>query len=195
MNLIIPWLLAILPLTISPGPANTMYAASGATFGYKRTLPLWFGINLICIIQTLVIGIGLGEVIFRYPALLLSFKYSGCCFMLYLSYKFFRSSKFEKTEIQALSFFDGVLLESLNFKFLMIPTVMFTQFLSPNNSKWTQILLMTAGLNFVNMAGHWVWIIGGDILTRKLESNRTIQIQGYFFGALLVGVAIWVALS
>jgi threonine/homoserine/homoserine lactone efflux protein len=63
MKLIIPWLLAILPLTISPGPANTMYAASGATFGYKRRLPLWFGINLVCIIQTLVIGVGLLEFI------------------------------------------------------------------------------------------------------------------------------------
>ena len=187
--------MAMLPLTISPGPANTMYAASGAAFGWRKTIPLWLGINCVCIIQTLAIGIGLGEVLFRYPAISDLFKYAGIAFMLYLAYRFVRSTGIKEGEAEPLNFKDGAILEFLNFKFLMIPTVMYTQFLDPESSKWLQVLILGLGLNLLNMSGHWVWIIAGNSLTKVFQSNRTMKIQGYIFGSMLLVVAIWIGLS
>lgn len=160
-----------------------------------QTVPLMLGINLICIIQTLLIGAGMGELLFRYPALMSVFKYAGCAFMLYLAYKFFRSSKVEKDQVNPPTFWDGCVLEFLNFKFLTIPMVMFSQFLSPEYSKWGQVLVMTVALNGLNMAGHCVWIAGGDAITRVFSSERAAKIQGYIFGSILVGVALWMALK
>ncbi len=41
--------ITILPIVISPGPANILYAASGSTFGIKRTIPFWLATNLTSI--------------------------------------------------------------------------------------------------------------------------------------------------
>jgi threonine/homoserine/homoserine lactone efflux protein len=194
-EIFVAWFLTVFPLTFSPGPANTMFAASGASFGFIQTIPLMLGINLICLIQTLIIGTGMGELVFRYPSLMSIFKYLGCLFMLYLAYKFFRSSKVEKKHVKAPTFWDGCVLEFLNFKFLTIPMVMFSQFLSPNYSKMGQVLIMTVALNGLNMAGNCVWIAGGDAITRVFSTDRAAKIQGYVFGVILVCVAIWMALK
>jgi len=50
----------IIPLAFSPGPGNMFFAASGAKFGFKKTLSANFGYHLATIIVTLLIGLGFG---------------------------------------------------------------------------------------------------------------------------------------
>lgn len=195
MSVIIPLILATLPLTISPGPANTMYAASGAQFGIRKTLPLWAGINLICIIQTLAVGFGVGELLFRFPSLEIIFKILASGYMIYLAFKFFKAAKVDKVKVKAPSFKDGVILELLNFKFMMVPMVIFSQFLDPDSVRWVQILTFTLILNSTNMTGHFVWISLGEILTKKVNTPTGMKLQSYFFGSLLIAVAVWMFLN
>ncbi len=191
---IVSWFLTIIPLTISPGPANTMFAATGARFGLKNTLPLWFGINLVCVVISLLVGFGIGEFLFDYPIIQLVLKYLASAFMVYLAVKFFKSSKFDKREAKAPGFIDGIILQLFNFKFLFIPVIMFSQFLNPEKVIWVQVLFLTLALTIVNMAGHMVWITAGDLITRKFNSERAYKAQSYFFGILLVLVAVWMVL-
>ena len=72
------------------GPANILLAASGATVGFRKTMPLLLGINVMCLIQSLSIGAGLGELLYVYPGLNIILKYAGAIFMLYLAFKLFR---------------------------------------------------------------------------------------------------------
>lgn len=195
IDIIISWFLTIIPLTISPGPANTMYAATGARFGLKKTLPLWMGINSICVLVTLLIGFGIGEFLFNYPTIQVILKYLASAFMVYLAVKFFNSSKLEQGETKAPGFIDGVVLQLFNFKFLFIPVIMFSQFLNPDKVIWVQVLFLTLTLSIVNMICHIVWITAGDIITKKFNSERAYKIQGYFFGFLLILVAVWMVLK
>jgi threonine/homoserine/homoserine lactone efflux protein len=43
MNEVLPFILAVLGLLATPGPTNTLMAASGAQQGFRRSLPLLFG--------------------------------------------------------------------------------------------------------------------------------------------------------
>ena len=38
MALFVTWVLAIVPLTVTPGQANVTFAASGAVFGWRKTI-------------------------------------------------------------------------------------------------------------------------------------------------------------
>ena len=107
---VITWLLALVPLAISPGPANILFAASGNSFGIKSTLPFWLGTNLICIVQTLAIGLSLGFIINKYPGTVELLKYLGVIFLLYLALHFFRASVTEHNIIKPLKFLDGIIV-------------------------------------------------------------------------------------
>ena len=81
-DLAITWIMALAPLSISPGPANVLFAASGTSFGTKATIPFWLGTNLVCVIQSFAIGLGLGFLITNYPYMVELIKFAGIIFLL-----------------------------------------------------------------------------------------------------------------
>ena len=52
MSLFIIWLGVMFPLVFSPGPANIVFAASGAKVGIKRSIPLIAGVDSVFIIKS-----------------------------------------------------------------------------------------------------------------------------------------------
>ena len=47
--------------SVTPGPNNVMLTASGATFGYRRSVPHMLGICLVVGVMVLLIVAGLGK--------------------------------------------------------------------------------------------------------------------------------------
>lgn len=74
-------------MSVTPGPNNMMLLASGAQFGYRKTLPHIFGILIgIALLLTLVL-LGLGLIFDRYPALYDLLKVVGTLYLLWLAWK------------------------------------------------------------------------------------------------------------
>jgi threonine/homoserine/homoserine lactone efflux protein len=191
----IQWLLIFGPLAISPGPANVLFAASGSSFGVRGSIPFWLGTNITCVFQSLVIGFGLGYVISKYPPIIELLKYIGVSVLLYLAYRFFRLSISEAEAIKPLSFREGVVVEIFNAKYLLIPTIMFTQFYSPISDGAQQVLFLTSMLAALTMASNLVWVFGGKVLTAFVMSNNVKKTQGKVFGVMLCTTAIWLAIG
>ncbi len=184
----------LLPLSFSPGPANTLFASSGAAVGFRRTVPLLLGTNLVCILQSLTIGAGMGALLLRYPALQNGFKYAGCAYMLYLAYKFFCASASVAEALEAPDFLDGCILEFFNFKFLMIPMLMFSQFAGQQEGRWQTILVLAFALGVLTLASNNIWILGGAAIRQLLGSETAVKTQGRVYGSMLFGVAVWMGL-
>ncbi|MEG3002849.1 MAG: hypothetical protein RR855_20105, partial [Comamonas sp.] len=62
LTTVLPLAMFAIVSSITPGPNNVMLTASGATFGYRRTLPHMLGISLGGAAMLLLIGAGLGTV-------------------------------------------------------------------------------------------------------------------------------------
>ena len=75
----------------SPGPNIIMLIASGARFGFRRTLPHVFGIATGVSITAGVTGLGLGALILRYPAVSFTLKLLAAVWIFYLGYRLYRS--------------------------------------------------------------------------------------------------------
>jgi len=191
----IQWVLIFGPLAISPGPANILFAASGSSFGVKRSIPFFLGTNITCVFQSLAIGFGLGYIVASYPATMEIAKYSGVIFLLYLALKFFRLSVGKIESIEPLNFRQGVIVELLNVKYLMIPTIMFTQFYSPEKDGMTQVILLTISLALLTMASNLVWIFSGKALTSYTADSSVPKLQGTVFGLMLCVTALWLAIE
>jgi DNA-binding transcriptional MocR family regulator len=70
-------------MSITPGPNNVLLAASGASFGFRRTLPHILGIGCGFSVQLLAVCAGLSALFARWPALQGALAWAGgpptCC--------------------------------------------------------------------------------------------------------------------
>ena len=71
----------------TPGPNNMMLAASGATFGWRRSVPHAMGVALGFPLMLFLIALGLGEVFQRSAALRLALSWVGFAVMLWLAWR------------------------------------------------------------------------------------------------------------
>ena len=109
--------------TFSPGPNNILLLSSTSRFGFRKCLPLIFGIwgGLVAIM--LLCGFccaWLGELV---PQIVPIAKYVGAAYILYLAYRtFMRSPGSSDTDkaSKPLTCVNGFLLQFLNVKILML---------------------------------------------------------------------------
>ena len=84
-------LLALFALCVgtlfTPGPNNAMLAASGATFGFRRTLPHMLGVAVGFPAMLLIVGLALGG-LFQTSALLREgLRWGGVALLLWIAFK------------------------------------------------------------------------------------------------------------
>lgn len=76
-----------LSLVWTPGPNNALMAASGARFGYRRTLPHTMGVAIGFPLMFFLIALGLGGVFRSVPLLREALRYGGALILLWIAYK------------------------------------------------------------------------------------------------------------
>ncbi|EAT15484.1 LysE family translocator [Desulfuromonas acetoxidans] len=185
------WLVTLLPIVISPGPANILFAASGSTFGVKGTVPFWLGANMTGMVQSLTVGFCIDYIVSVSPRILDGIKYAGVLFLLYLAVKFFKMSCRKGQILKPLTFKDGVIVELLNAKFLLVPTIMFSQFYTPGPGSTQRVVGLAVALLLLTLSTNMIWIVGGNSLATLVANERHQKAQGVLFGLLLTATAMW----
>lgn len=189
------WAAVMVPLVVSPGPANVVFAASGAQFGLRRSLPLMAGIDLVFVVKSVAVGLGAGGLVTQFPAVYHAFRVAGALYLLYLAYTFLKPA-FGTVEVppRPLTFRDGVTVQCLNPKGWLLVIVMFSLFGGPTGEgslRTAQLVVMLATLN---VTAHVIWILAGAYLVRVI-STRFHKAQAWVFGGSLVAVALWILMD
>lgn len=73
--------------TVTPGPNNLMLMASGANFGFRKTLPHMLGIMVGVSVMVLVVGGGLMALFDTYPLLNKVLQGVSIAYLLWLAWK------------------------------------------------------------------------------------------------------------
>lgn len=71
----------------TPGPNNTIVMASGAAYGWRRTVPAVIGINLGFPTMIVLVGLGLGGVLGQWPWILDVLRPVGVVYLLWLAWR------------------------------------------------------------------------------------------------------------
>jgi len=74
-------------MTATPGPNNMLLTASGANFGFRRTLPHIFGVVIGCVGLMAAVALGLGAIFERWPEFQTALKVLGSLYLLWLAWK------------------------------------------------------------------------------------------------------------
>jgi threonine/homoserine/homoserine lactone efflux protein len=78
--------------SVTPGPNNLMLMASGANFGFSRTLPHMLGISLGHAFMVFLVGLGVAQIFVVYPALGLVLKGVATIYMIWLAWQIAQSA-------------------------------------------------------------------------------------------------------
>ncbi len=73
--------------SLTPGPNNLMLMASGANFGFARTVPHMMGITFGFMAMLLLVGLGLIRVFDAFPVIYTVLKVLSGIYLLFLAYK------------------------------------------------------------------------------------------------------------
>ncbi|GHA47847.1 lysine transporter LysE [Amylibacter ulvae] len=185
----------LFPLAYSPGPGNMFFAANGARFGFRSTIPANIGYHVATWIVTLAIGLGFARAVDSQPQVFGALKIAGSVYVLWLAWKMFRSGALAGDRVaKPASFIDGVVLLILNPKAYVIIALMFTQFLAPGDPRGFVVVIATV-FTINNLIAFIVWITIGDQIAARFRTPDTARKLNMMFGVILAGVAIWMLLS
>ncbi|WP_028973093.1 LysE family translocator [Spirochaeta cellobiosiphila] len=178
---IIPLILFVIMMTLTPGPNNMLLTATGAQFGYKKTIPLIMGIIIGVLSLLLLSALGLGILFTRYEIIHKILKVLGISYILYLSLKILLSSSAKHTNVveenkQAPGIVNGLFLQFFNPKAYLMTITATSVYGQIHPSYTTSILVIFLVFFIITPLSISCWAIFGSslktIMTDKVWNKR-----------------------
>ena len=173
--------------SITPGPNNMMLLASGANFGFRRTLPHLMGVSLGFGAMVLGVGLGVGGIFTVYPALYDVLRVVACGYMLWLAYRIATASGIGdgKATARPMSFIEAVAFQWINPKAWAMALGATTAFVAPGEFV-VGVLIVTAVFTAINLPCVASWAGFGVVLRRLLDRPWTLRAFNVTMAVLLV---------
>ncbi|SFS86352.1 Threonine/homoserine/homoserine lactone efflux protein [Sulfitobacter marinus] len=195
MEMLIALLLFLFPLAYSPGPGNIFFAATGARYGLRATLPANFGYHFATIILAGAVGLGFAAAMEQFPRLFDLIRVLGAAYVLYLAMTFLRAQSSDAAlDGVPVGFVGGAALLVLNPKAYVIMTLMYSQFL-PASADWTDVVWIAVIFTLNNFVAFLIWTILGERIALHFRDGRSARVLNICFGVTLASVAIWMLLG
>jgi threonine/homoserine/homoserine lactone efflux protein len=173
--------------TWTPGPNNAMLAASGANFGFRRTVPhamgVIFGLGVMCF----ALGLGLGEV-FQHSALLReALRWVGAAAMLYIAWRIATAAAPGKGRVGArpLSLLQAAGFQWINPKAWLMCLGALSLFAS-GAAPITEAAAISGAFIVSGLTSAPSWTLFGRAAGRWLGQGRRLQAFNWAMAALVV---------
>jgi threonine/homoserine/homoserine lactone efflux protein len=169
----LPFLTYTFVMSITPGPNNVMLTASGATFGFRRTVPHILGIGTGFTVQLLAVCAGLAAVFARWPALQEVLGWVGAAYLVYLGWHMLgRRDSEARSSARPMSFVQAALFQFLNPKAWVMSLTSATLFLPHELGVLASGAYMALVMEGVGIPCMSVWALFGSSLRGVLGQPR-----------------------
>lgn len=177
--------------SISPGPSNFMLLASGANFGFRRTLPQVLGITFGFETLLLGIGLGLGALLTAVPVLHLGLKIAGGAYLLYLAWRIgtARALGAEATAARPLTFLESAGFQWINPKAWVAATTALALYAEPA-APFRSVVVIALAFALVNLPAVSSWAGFGLLLRGFLADPVRLKWFNIAMG-LALAATLW----
>lgn len=172
---LLPLLLFSAVASVTPGPNNLISAASGARFGFRRTLPQMAGVGLGFPLLLIAVGLGLGQVFTAVPWLHLALKIAGAAYLLHLAWSLLRADAPDADAAareSAPTFFGSAAFQWVNPKAWTVSLSVIPAFVRPDGEILPQVLVVAAVFGVASVLALVLWALFGVALSRLLHEDR-----------------------
>ncbi|UWQ14877.1 LysE family translocator [Aliiroseovarius sp. M344] len=158
--------------SITPGPNNLMLMASGANFGFRRSIPHMLGIGIGFTFMIVLVGAGLMTLFDLYPVSYTILKTGSVIYLLWLAWKIANASQpgTGKAGGTPMTFLQAAAFQWVNPKAWAMALTAISVY-APSRSM-SAVLLVAAIFGMVNLPSVSVWTILGQKI-RVILTNPT----------------------
>ena len=183
-----------LSASLSPGPVNVVALGSGARHGLRATLGHAAGASLGFCLLLLLIGLGLHELLLRWPLLNRLLLWGGVLFLLYMAWKLASDSGELNThhQSQAPSAWHGAVMQWLNPKAWLASVAGIGAYTGGDHHLLWLFTWLYAPICFVSVAS-WAW--AGSMISHCLGNARNMRLFNRVLAGLLVISAAYLMLA
>ncbi len=180
--------------SITPGPNNLMLMASGANFGFRRTVPHMLGVGLGFGLMVVLVGLGLVRIFDAFPVTHMILTIVGIAYLLWLAWKIAHAAAPDTARAGArpFTFLQAALFQWVNPKAWQMAVTAITLY-APDRSA---LSILWVGLVFaaVNLPSVSTWTVLGQQMRRLLSSPQRLRLFNGAMAALLVASLLPLAL-
>lgn len=192
------WLVAVsgfaLAMAGTPGPNNTLVTASGANYGFRRTLPLMSGMALGVAIIIMAVG-ALGSSLVADPWVRAILKWVGLAYLLWLAWRIGSAQPMtagagdeKECNGQTLTLMQGALFQLVNPKlWIMVAGAVVTYGgAAANESAFAIAAVFAVIFGTATLASTAAWTLIGVGAGHFIRTERTMRVFNWTMAALLV---------
>jgi threonine/homoserine/homoserine lactone efflux protein len=181
----------VIVMTGTPGPNNMMLLASGANFGFRRSVPHILGITVGCQILLLAIAVGIGQLLIRYPLAAVVLKVLCGVALVYLAWVLVRPTRVlpasnEVKVAHPLSFWQAAMFQWVNPKAWMMMVTALATYTQPE-AMLSSIVMICLLFVVVGMPCISIWNLFGASLRSFLQNSGRARIFNMTMAVLLLG--------
>ncbi|MEM7471354.1 MAG: LysE family translocator [Pseudomonadota bacterium] len=172
--------------SITPGPNNLMLMASGANFGFWRSVPHMLGIALGFTLMVFLVGLGLAQVFDAYPVLHDVLKVVSVIYMAWLAWKIANAAPPKEGEASGtpMTFLQAAAFQWVNPKAWAMALTAVTVY-SFGPSLWA-VAAVAGTFGLVNGPAVSTWTLLGTQLRRVLTNPARLRAFNWGMAALLM---------
>ncbi|SEQ03564.1 Threonine/homoserine/homoserine lactone efflux protein [Thalassovita taeanensis] len=172
--------------SITPGPNNLMLMASGANFGFRRSIPHMLGIGIGFTVMIILVGVGLIQIFDAVPVTHTILKVVGVLYLLWLAWKIAHADMPDTRDStgRPMTFIQAALFQWVNPKAWQMALTAITMY-APERSVLS-ILWVALAFGLINLPCISTWTVMGQQMRRLLSNRLRLRVFNWGMAALLV---------
>ena len=184
----LPALAALAIATLfTPGPNNAMLAASGANFGFRRTIPHLLGVAAGFPLMLLIVGLVLGGLFQTSTVLRETLSWGGAALLLWIAWKIAHSGGIgsKSTDARPMRFVEALGFQWINPKAWSMAVAATSQFILPTAPVITAAIVAAMFLT-LGLGSAATWTYAGQAIARWLTTAKRLKVFNLIMAGLIV---------
>jgi len=186
-----PFLLFVVFMVGTPGPANMLLMTSGANFGFWRSLPFVGGVTLGKLLLNVLLALGLWDLLSHDSRILLALKIVCVAYLAWLALKMSGFLMEGQDLRRPESFWKGLAVHPLNPKAWAMLVLGYAQFTDSVQPLIPQAVMISLTFLAVQVVFHSLWCAGGAMMVAAVGGRPAERWLMRGLSILTVLVVIW----
>ncbi len=190
-------------VSLTPGLCMTLSMTLGISLGVKRALwMMWGELAGVALVATSAV-LGVAALLLQMPMLLKVFQFAGAAYLLWVGIQMWQSKgklaipepgQERQVSRRALCW-QGFVTAVSNPKGWAFHMALLPPFIDKSLPFWPQLLILLCIILVIEFGSLLLYAAGGKVLRATLMQEGKVRLMNRLCGSLMVGVAVWLALS